>query len=363
MLSLSQNQTGGLMMGGVGVGASIPTPVPVMGNAAAGAAAAAAAMSAGAAAAANAAASAAAASNGLGAVALLPGMGMAAAAPSPLQNVMALTRRARRLHVGNLPLGVGLTPEMLKQFFNAACVSAKLNDPSVEGEPAIDSMIGSEGKFGFVEFRTIAEATSCMALNNIELAGKMLRIERPRDYAPMPDAMIDELRKAGVLGNTSVSPDGQDLLNAAPPTAAALGGMPLLAAPPPPPPAAPRPPALDTSNATAVVMLANMVTEAELNNAEEMVEILEDTKQECEKHGGVLAIAAPKPGAAGEGALDASAIGRKVLVHFETAAAATACALELHGKQFDGRTVEATFASEETFTALLELPCHVTKAA
>ena len=55
-------------------------------------------------------------------------------------------------------------------------------------------LAGSEGKFGFIEFRTIAEATSCMALNNIELGGKQLRVERPRDYAPMPDAMLEEVR-------------------------------------------------------------------------------------------------------------------------------------------------------------------------
>jgi hypothetical protein len=84
---------------------------------------------------------------------------------------------------------------MLKQFFNAALVSANLHDTSKEGDPVMDSMLGTEGKFGFIEFRTIAEATSCIALNNIELGGKQLRIERPRDYAPMPDAMLDELRK------------------------------------------------------------------------------------------------------------------------------------------------------------------------
>ena len=138
---------------------------------------------------------------------------------------------------------------MLKQFFNAAITSAQLHDTSVEGEPVIDAMLGSEGvppcrcaavhalpatpfrtrifarcashhmgacmcsaqlacaspralperagKFGFVEFRTIAEATSCMALNNIELGGKQLRVERPRDYAPMPEQMHEDLRKAG----------------------------------------------------------------------------------------------------------------------------------------------------------------------
>ena len=79
------------------------------------------------------------------------------------------TTRARRLHIGNLPQGVGLDAQMLKQFFNAALVSASLHDTSKEGDPVLDSMLGSESKFGFVEFRTIAEATSCLALNNIEL--------------------------------------------------------------------------------------------------------------------------------------------------------------------------------------------------
>mgnify|MGYP002631625525 CR=1 FL=1 len=110
-------------------------------------------------------------------------------------NHLALTRRARRLHVGNLPTGVGLTPDMIKQFFNAALVSANLHDQSKEGDPVLDIMLGTESKFGFVEFRTIAEANSCMALNNIELGGKQLRIERPRDYAPMPESMTEELKR------------------------------------------------------------------------------------------------------------------------------------------------------------------------
>ena len=63
------------------------------------------------------------------------------------------------MHVGNLPFGTGLTADLLKQFFNAALVSANLHDASMkEGEPVIDATLHSDGKFGFVEFRTIAEA-------------------------------------------------------------------------------------------------------------------------------------------------------------------------------------------------------------
>jgi hypothetical protein len=62
-------------------------------------------------------------------------LGSAAAQPSSaMPNLMGLTRRARRLHVGNLPIGVGLTAEMLKQFFNAALTSASLHDAAIEGE-------------------------------------------------------------------------------------------------------------------------------------------------------------------------------------------------------------------------------------
>ena len=41
-------------------------------------------------------------------------------------------------------------------------------------------------------------------------AGKQLRIERPRDYAPMPESVLNELRAGKILGNTSVAPDGKD---------------------------------------------------------------------------------------------------------------------------------------------------------
>jgi splicing factor U2AF subunit len=139
--------------------------------------------------------------------ALAAAAGAAAAVMPAGQNLQGLSRRARRIHVGNLPLGVGLSAPMLKQFFNAALVSASLHDPSFPTpEPVADAMLGSEGKFGFLEFRTIAECTSCLVLNNIELGGKQIRVERPRDYAPMPEVMLEDLRNNRLLGNKILSP-------------------------------------------------------------------------------------------------------------------------------------------------------------
>jgi len=273
-----------------------------------------------------------------------------------LNNVMSLSRRARRLHVGNLPTSVGLTASKLKQFFNAALVSANLHDTSKPGEPVLDCMLGSEGKFGFVEFRTIAEATACMVLNNIELGGKQLRIERPRDYHPMPESMHGELNRLGVMGNTLVAPDSKDILNpethsAAPPLsprAGAAADAPLL-------------PPLAVGSATPVLALKNLVTMDDLSKPNEMADILDDTKSECDKHGLVVAAISPKPGAGGPpgSGLEEARIGLHVLVRFATATSALICAKELHGKQFDGRTVVVNFMSEETFEELQALPCFV----
>ena len=303
------------------------------------------------------------------------------------QNALAASRRARRLHIGNLPQGVGLDAQMLKQFFNAALVSASLHDTSKEGDPVLDTMIAGEGrptrlersshhsathasrsappsagKFGFVEFRTIAEAISCIALNGIELGGKQLRIERPRDYTPMPDSMHEELKAAGVMGSTSVAPDGKDLLNPATAASAApanltVGGAPLAALTGPA--AGAGLPPLDTSAATSVLNLAHMVTAADAASDSEMTEILEDTKLECEKHGKVVECASPKPGVAGEApGLDKASLDLRVFVKFETQEAAVAAAKELHGKQFDGRVVAASFVSEETYALVRALDCH-----
>jgi len=179
----------------------------------------------------------------------------------------------------------------------------------------------------------------------------------------MPDSVLNELRSAKILGNTSVAPDGKDLLTA-PTSAPPPPPNPLMAANPLAPLGVPAPLApptiapVDVSNATNVVMLANMVTAEEVANEQEMGEILEDTKSECEKNGKVVAIAAAKPGAGGDAALglSAEAIAQKVYVCFEEIEGAIKCAQDLHGKQFDGRQVTAAFVPMDAFTGLLQLP-------
>ena len=130
-----------------------------------------------------------------------------AATNNPMQAQLTahqISRKARRLHVGNLPQGMGITPAMLKQFFNATLMATGLVDPSKPGEPVIDVTINTAGKFAFAEFRCIAEATSALTLNNVELAGRQLRVERPRDYTPVATSVLPDLERAGVVGETPI---------------------------------------------------------------------------------------------------------------------------------------------------------------
>mgnify|MGYP001292538267 CR=1 FL=1 len=185
-----------------------------------------------------------------------------------------------------------------------------------------------------------------------------------------------------MLGNTSVSPDGKDLLSSEPepPTAtlslsvpAAIPALTMTAGAVPPgtlPSAAAAPgsnlPPLIIEGSSTVLALHNMMTASDLENEEEMTEILEDTKIECGKFGPVASIVAPKPGTGGlpgsgiavsptlpplHSSLthpltpnanplppppQARDIEMRVFVRFGSHDAAAAAAKELHGKQARG---------------------------
>jgi len=120
-----------------------------------------------------------------------------------LNNLQMVTRRARRLHVGNLPIGAGLTAEMLQQFLNAMMISKGLSDTRIKGDPVINCNIPN-AKFGFIEIRTVHEATKALELHGIELGENKLRVQRPHDYQPVP---MDMLKRHAVLMGHPAPPE------------------------------------------------------------------------------------------------------------------------------------------------------------
>ena len=122
--------------------------------------------------------------------------------------------------------------------------AANLTDKDRAGSMIIWACVVNPHKnFGFVEFRTIAEAESVFALNGIELLGRKLHVNRSHGYEPVPAVAKDELRKHGLLGSTSISPDGDPVFGVDLPEPEGMrdgarqptGYDPTAAAAPPPP--------------------------------------------------------------------------------------------------------------------------------
>jgi hypothetical protein len=128
-------------------------------------------------------------------------------------------KTARRLYVGNLPIGmVGIT-EVLTEFLNQAMLAAglalnQINGVPLTGNPVLSVWLSAQQTFGFVEFRSEEETSSGMALNNIMFNGRNLRIARPADYVqatavqglnPIPGLNPQLAAAAGLLTTPGVA--------------------------------------------------------------------------------------------------------------------------------------------------------------
>jgi hypothetical protein len=242
---------------------------------------------------------------------------------------LASSRKARRLYLGNLPTGMGLTDVQVTEFFNMACTESGI--AIMPGPPCTDSWIAPEGKYGFVEFRSIDECTAGMALNGISLQGRQLVIKRPNDYEPAPDHIPTNVALTQGAANTTSGFSLAGLQGIG--GLGSLGGL-----------AAAAPATLQEVPPTTVLVLANMVTVDELQSDDDYQDIMLDTKEECEKFGKVVTIKIPRPSS--DGAVPGLG---KIFVLFDSAVSAMRAKEALHGRLFDSRTVEGTFLDESMF--------------
>ena len=95
-------------------------------------------------------------------------------------NSNPVTRRDRRLYLGNLP--PGLTAEQLREFLNEAlracgALTAGLNTA------VISTWVSPDGKYAFVEFASVDCASVALGLNGISCLGTGLRV---RHRTPSP---------------------------------------------------------------------------------------------------------------------------------------------------------------------------------
>ncbi|KAI7863919.1 hypothetical protein BDF14DRAFT_1839943 [Spinellus fusiger] len=322
-----------------------------------------------------------------------------AAGPVALNATVA--RQARRVYVGQIPLGID--EQSMSDFFNQT-----MQQMGLASAPSVLSVhINRERNYAFVEFYDPDQATSAMAFDGIVFQGQTLRVRRPKDYQPAgePSDMIHmpvstvvpdtpnkifigglpmylneeqimellqsfgELRAFHLVKEPSGSSKGFAFCEYADPSVTDLacqglnnmelgerrlvvqrasqgakhGGEMVGVYP-----------SLDIlsvaavkdEDATRVLQLMNMVTPEELENEDEYRDIWEDIEEECAKFGEIVDMKIPRPHTnqvvAGMG---------KIFVRFTTSQQTMAAVRSLAGRRFADRIVLASFIDEDNYLA------------
>jgi RNA recognition motif-containing protein len=215
----------------------------------------------------------------------------------------------RELFIGNTT--PEMAGEMLTDFLGKAMEQVGLT--IMPGNPINTCRVN--GKFAFVELRTVKEAELALNLNNIPYMGAMLRVGRPSKYnGPVTNHGNWEDILAKYMSGELILPN----------QAGAGGGN-----------AASQP----AKSATKVVELKNMLTVGDLQSDQDYEEIMEDTKDECSQFGALKSVIIPRSGVGAT----------KIFLEYLNKDDAAKAIAGLAGRTFDGRQVEAEYFSEDKF--------------
>jgi len=249
-----------------------------------------------------------------------------AATPALSVAVRPETRKSRELYVGNLTVGL-VTSAMLKDLFTAPLLTLPGAESAEGVPPVLDARVDGGGKFAFVEFRDEPLATTALSLfNNMELCGRPMQVARPTGYVPS-DMLLGQ---AGTAMPGMPQPGMPNVV--LPGMAAAAGGAAsgsLVGA--------------SGEPATRLLRLENLLTEESLTDDAEYAECVEDIKGECERFGAISSFVIPRKSEL-HGRAE-SEVGMCFVTYVELAGAAKAHK-QLHGRDFDGNKVRATFLPE-----------------
>ncbi|KAK9901213.1 hypothetical protein WJX75_000532 [Coccomyxa subellipsoidea] len=102
-------------------------------------------------------------------------------------------RPARRIYVGGLPPET--TDADLRQYINELMVST--GGCASTGYPIASCKIYTEKSYAFLEFRSVEEASNCMAFDGVAFKDSYLRVRRPNNY---------DINVAVMLGPTDPDP-------------------------------------------------------------------------------------------------------------------------------------------------------------
>ncbi len=90
-----------------------------------------------------------------------------------------MTRCSRRIYLGNLPIGVGLSDQILTDYMNATLPTLGI----LTERPVICSSTKPDIKYGFIELRAVGDVELCLSLlNGHPFANNTLKTAKPKDH-------------------------------------------------------------------------------------------------------------------------------------------------------------------------------------
>jgi len=175
-----------------------------------------------------------------------------------------------------------------------------------------DNATGMSKGYAFCEYMDATVTQQAVeGLNGMQLGDKTLSVQ-----------LASLGSKAGIPGQPPVP--------AAPGAGGGSGALPIIPTGP--------------AKATEVLCLLNMVTPEELQDDEEYDDIVEDVREECNKHGRVKSIEIPRP----EEGVDVPGVG-KVFVEFHSANDCQKASQALAGRKFANRIVVTSYFEPDLY--------------
>lgn len=206
------------------------------------------------------------------------------------------TKPFRELFIGNT--APDMTEIGIREFIGGAL--QKMGLTIQPDNPVVQVRIN--GRFAFVELRSIEETANCLNLNGVPFMGQPLKINRPTKFVgpAIPYFTWEDIMARFMSGELKLTTAGQP---------------------------------------SRAIKLENMAAKKDLADATTSLEIIEDTKEECSQYGTVQYVLVPR---AEDGQTALKGVG-KVYVIMSTEEEAKKALLALKGRTFDGRIVDVKF--------------------
>jgi hypothetical protein len=279
-----------------------------------------------------------------------------------------LTRKARRLYIGNMPNKIGMTEEQIHDLFTTTVTMLGITTP----RPITNVWLSTDKNFVFVEFRAIQDCSMCLRLlQGMKLDKRLLRVGRQGDYQEPPSHLANYV--AGLPAGADASspptfannapfmqrlfagqspfthPEMMLLLDNTPATTSSSQEEQQQQA---------------TATPTPIVLLEHMIDLSDLSHDEDFLDLLQDVEEEAEKLGPLRGIVIPRPIAPADAPPTNSApstssgprvpLGQgtgRVFLHYGSVDSAIAAQAKMHNRHFNTKRIAASFWPADKFAS------------